>query len=112
MIEDILLPTSSSSIPTDTLTTTTGSDDIDDEARRNLLPPDPSPEQLLSALRWTYPGDVSILIVKELDSYDDWNYCVSFDFRGGERVLLLAKVFNGVESSVYIKSLKPCLAER
>jgi len=71
-----------------------------DEASRKILKPNPSVDAVLAVLQKTYPN-VPISIIKELESYDDRNFCISFDSE-----LCLAKIFNGVESSKYLHQIK------
>lgn len=74
-------------------------DEITDEAKRKLLKPSPSDEQVLAALQnFLQPGE-TMKIVKELDSYDDSNYLVE----RSDGVNFLCKVHNGVESDDFIK---------
>lgn len=72
----------------------------EEEGLRKLLKPNISKDQLLQAIRQSYPG-VSIIYHKELDSYDDRNFLLSFDSK-----LCVAKVFNGLESAKYIRASK------
>ncbi len=69
-----------------------------EEELRKCLIPNPSDEQVLKAISETYNSS-SVSILKELESYDDRNYLVEVD---GQK--FLAKVYNGVESSNYIRA--------
>eukprot|EP00586_Coscinodiscus_wailesii_P011289 CAMPEP_0172502198 /NCGR_PEP_ID=MMETSP1066-20121228/157712_1 /TAXON_ID=671091 /ORGANISM="Coscinodiscus wailesii, Strain CCMP2513" /LENGTH=177 /DNA_ID=CAMNT_0013277369 /DNA_START=27 /DNA_END=557 /DNA_ORIENTATION=- len=73
-----------------------------DEEMRKLLKPNPTVDQLTDVIKLNYtePGSsTKVVIVKQLDSYDDVNYLVTLD-----DVKYLVKVHNGVESREYITS--------
>ena len=76
----------------------------EEEILRKKLKPDPDVEQVIDAVRTHfYNGnkDVSIRLVKELDSYDDKNLWITVDGTN-----YLAKVHNGVESRDLIQYLQ------
>ena len=74
------------------------SNQSNDEVRRKLLKPKPTSEQVTDAIQKTFSCS-QVSIIKELESYDDCNYCVQVD---GTKYL--AKVYNGVESASYIRT--------
>lgn len=70
-----------------------------DEEMRKLLKPNTTDEEVLAVLSKSYPT-MKLVIVKELDSYDDKNYLVVDT--ANDETKYLAKVHNGVESLDYI----------
>ena len=69
-----------------------------DEELRKCLKPNPTNDQVVTAIKNTYKTS-NVSILTELESYDDRNYLVLVD---DEK--FLAKIYNGVESSKYIAS--------
>mmetsp|Transcript_15828 Transcript_15828/g.29863 ORF Transcript_15828/g.29863 Transcript_15828/m.29863 type:complete len:653 (+) Transcript_15828:82-2040(+) len=83
-----------------TSNTCNDADPSNHEVMRKFLKPDPTNDQIIQAISTTYQCDQShITILKELESYDDRNYLIQLDSKK-----YLCKVYNGVESSEYIKS--------
>lgn len=82
-----------------TNTCNNAADPSNDEVMRKVLKPDPTNDQIIQAISSTYQCDTShVTILKQLESYDDRNYLIQL---GSTKYL--CKVYNGVESSEYIK---------
>lgn len=73
-----------------------------EEVMRKRLKPNPSPSQVLDAIRSVYHvnPEQDVKILASLESYDDCNYCVELN---GSKYL--AKIYNGVETANYLRYL-------
>lgn len=92
--------------PTPTTQPTQPTQTPSDEELRKQLKPNPTHEQILSALKRSFfPERCDLIIKKELDSYDDRNYVIEYN-TFGEKYLYLLKVHNGVESQDFIDAMK------
>lgn len=82
---------------------TMSSSSSNDEVMRKRLKPNPSAFQVLDAIRSVYNvnPEQDVKILASLESYDDCNYCVELN-----GVKYLAKFYNGVETTNYLRYLK------